>query len=41
MAKRDVMQGHDVKAVTGKVTTLDKLAKDRPAFVKINIQGGE
>lgn len=41
LAKRDISQGHDIEAVKVKVTTLDKLVKDRPAFVKIDIEGAE
>jgi hypothetical protein len=41
LAKRDVSQGHDVEAVTVKVTTLDKLVKGRPAFMKIDTEGAE
>lgn len=41
LAKWDVTQGHDVKAVTVKVTRRDKLVKGRPAFVKIDVEGAE
>ncbi|HVK82294.1 MAG TPA: FkbM family methyltransferase, partial [Verrucomicrobiae bacterium] len=41
LAKREWSNGHEVEEMTVKVTTLDKLVKDRPDFVKIDIEGAE
>jgi FkbM family methyltransferase len=41
LAKRDVSHGHGILVVKVKVATLDKLAKGRPAFVKIDAEGAE
>lgn len=41
LVERDVTHGHEIETTVVKVSTLNKLVKGRPAFIKIDIEGAE